>query len=134
MELGGLDDRELDVMVGLVKLVVHADREISPAERDVLGRLQAAIGSPRWNAAVLRARDAFPTIEALEVAARQVTRPEVRNAVHRVLVELAGSDQVIEAEAHVLRWVVTEWHLGEPDDAEEDDGPPSGESFALIEE
>jgi hypothetical protein len=120
VDLGALSEQELLVLVGLVKLVVHADREVTPAEREILGRLQATIGAETWNAAVRTARDRYTSIEQLEHDARAVERAEVRRAVHETLVEIAGADEVIEAEAQVLQWVVQEWGLAdEPAPAEE---------------
>ena len=113
MDLRSLSEPELLVLVGLVKLVVHADREVSPAEREILARLQGAVGHETWNAAVRTARDRYASVDQLEQDARAVDRPEVRRALHEILVEIAGSDEIIEAEAHVLHWVVQEWGLNE---------------------
>ena len=115
MDLGTLSEHERLVLVGLVKLVVHADREVTPAERVVLVRLQGAVGAEAWNEAVRTARERYASIDQLEHDARAVDRPEVKLAVHEVLVELAGSDEIIDAEAHVLHWVVQEWGLDDPE-------------------
>ena len=114
-------------MVGLVKLVVHADREISAEERQVLAQVQEQVGVGRWNEAVRAARDAFPTVEHLEAVARELERVEAQHRIHAVLLRLAGSDEIIDAEAHVLQWVVQEWGLVE-------DEPESAESFVMLEE
>lgn len=113
MDLGTLSERELLVLVGLVKLVVHADREVTPAEREALAVLQATVGPGAWNAAVRMARQRYASIDQLEHDARAVERPEVRRALHEVLSEIAGADEIIDAEAHVLQWVVQEWGLHE---------------------
>ena len=129
MDLASLTDHERLVLVGLVKLVVHADREVSPAERVVLGRLQGTIGAAAWNDAVRVARERYASIDQLEQDARAVDRPETRRAVHELLVELAGADELIAAEAHVLQWVVQEWGL------EEEPAPaPSGDEFVMIDD
>jgi hypothetical protein len=114
VDLPRLTEQELLVLVGLVKLVVHADREVSPAERAVLGRVQEVVGAVAWNTAVRTARERYVAIDVLEADARAVERREVRHAIHDLLVELAGSDEIIDAEAHVLQWVVQEWGLHEP--------------------
>lgn len=130
MDLGELSERELLVLVGLVKLVVHADREVSPAEREVLGRLQGAVGASAWNAAVRTARERYASIDQLEQDARAVERAEVRRAVHEILLELAGSDEIIDAEAHVLQWIVQEWGLHEDASA----SPAPIDEFVMVDD
>lgn len=129
MDLPQLSERELTVLVGLVKLVIHADREVSVAERAVLSRLQDVVGADAWNAAVRTARERYATVDVLETDARAVDRADVRKAVHAILTELAGSDEVVPAEDHVLQWVVQEWGLYE---SSEDSSPPG--AVVLVDE
>jgi len=139
MELADLQDHERLVLIGLVKLIVHADAVVSAEEKAVLGKLQTGLGAGVWNAEVRRASTALPTIADLEAAARQVGRVEAQHLIHDVLQELAGSDELIDAEEHVLRWVDQTWGVTGDEDAhdEEDDEDEDGdddaiESFVLI--
>jgi hypothetical protein len=108
-----LSDEELVVLVGLVRLVVHADHQISAAEQDALAALQRRFGADRWNVAVRAGRDRYTAPEALLADARRV-RPEVRRSALSILSELAGSDQVGAVELDLLRWVAAEWGLSDP--------------------
>jgi hypothetical protein len=99
---------ELVVLVGLARLVLHADDEISPAEQDALVELQGLVGPQLWNQAVLWARARFPTEEALMAEARMV-RPSARWALLAALTELAGSDGIAAPEASWLGRIVLEW-------------------------
>jgi hypothetical protein len=102
----------------MVRLVVHADQQLSGPERDALGRLQCELGAERWNDAVRRARSALPTVDAVEHHARSLSRLQARRAIWHVLVELAGVDGVARSEEAVLRWVADEWALDETDETE----------------
>jgi glyceraldehyde-3-phosphate dehydrogenase/erythrose-4-phosphate dehydrogenase len=128
VELSELSDLELQVLVGLVKLVVHADREISAEERQVLATVQEAVGVSRWNQAVRAARDAYELVEQLEIDAKALDRVDAQQQIHAVLLRLAGSDEIIDAEAHVLQWVVEEWGLVEEQHEE------SVETFVMLDE
>ncbi|MBX2800259.1 MAG: hypothetical protein KTR31_21445 [Myxococcales bacterium] len=125
MDLFTLDDDELKVLVGFVKLIVHADRVVSAQERGMLRELHAEVGPARWNLAVHAAREAYPTVAELQADARAVRRPRVRQLVHDVLLDLADADELIEAEAAVVRWVVAEWGV----DSDVDEG---GEDYVLV--
>jgi len=134
MTLDELDDHERLVLMGLVKLIVHADAVVSPEEKAVLQRLQAGLGAEVWNADVRRASSALPTIAHLEEAAQAVERPEAQQLIHGILMELAGSDEVIDGEAHVLTWIDQTWGLTDDESEEEDeeDDDDGVESFVLI--
>lgn len=137
MDVQDLTEHEQLVLIGLVKLIVHADQHVSPEERAVLRTLQAAMGDERWNALVQAAATQFTSIAALEQAAHLVESPDAQHLIHDLLSELAGSDEVIPAEAHVLQWIDQTWSLSapEPDDAEdEDDDNNPVESFVLIDD
>jgi hypothetical protein len=99
-------------LVGLVRLVLHADHQISAAEQDVLAELERRLGRARWNQAVRAARGRFTAPEALLAEARQV-RTRVRRPMFTILVDLAGCDDPI-AGIDVLRWLAAEWGLTDP--------------------
>jgi len=135
MDLHELDDNERLVLIGLVKLIVHADQVVSAEEKAVLARLQQGLGPEVWNAEVRRASQQLPTISDLEQAARAVHRDEAQQLIHATLRELAGSDELIDAEEHVLRWIDQTWGVTDDElDEEEgdDDDDDAIESFVLI--
>lgn len=127
MTLSDLNPHELRVFMGLFKLVVHADRTVSPEERAMMEELSQSIGVPQWNEAVAAAREAYATVEELEDDAKQLTRQAAREHIHAVLSELAHSDELVEGEAHVLQWMIQEWGV---DAIEHDDH----DTFDLIAE
>ncbi len=126
MDLTELSDHELRVFMGLLKLVVHADQEVTNQEREVIADLWDRLGTARWNTAVQDAQRCYETVEQLEEDARKVTRRDAQILIHDVLWELAHADELIDAEAHVLRWVVQEWQP--PRD------PPALDSFELMDD
>mgnify|MGYP002636417882 CR=1 FL=1 len=135
MTVDQLTAHEQLVLIGLVKLIVHADQHISDEEKSVLRTLQAAMGDAVWNAQVKAAAEAFSDLAALEQAAQQVEREEAQFLIHEVLTELAGSDEVIPAEAHVLQWIDQTWCLTadelEADDLKEQEDD-AAESFVFM--
>ena len=118
MQLSQLTPHEQLGLIGLVKLIVHADAVVTPQERSILARLQRELGPSTWNERVKQAAAAFPTTAELETAARQVETPAARFMIQGVLKELAGSDELISAEEHVLRWVDQEWSTHDSDEPE----------------
>lgn len=106
-----LYDDEWMVLAGLVRSVVHADEEITPAELDALAKLQALAGAARWNGAVRAARRRLPTRDLLHRHARTRVRPEAQPVLYELLVELAGVDGIVGTEAEVLRRLAEAWHL-----------------------
>lgn len=99
---------ELAILVGLVRLVLHADDEISPAEQDALSDLQAAIGEERWNEAVALSVGRFQTDEQLFSFASHVHR-QARWPLLAALTDLAGSDGIEAVEASVLGRILRAW-------------------------
>ncbi len=135
MDVKDLQAHEQLVLIGLVKLIVHADQQVSEEERAVLRALQLQLGDDTWNERVRAAADAFATIPALEAAAQAVVRPEAQQLIHQLLAELAGSDEVIPAEAHVLQWIDQTWALSEEEDEDDDqDVVEAVESFVLMDD
>ena len=133
MELRDLDERELRVFMGLFKLVVHADHEVSEPERAVIADLSGALGVARWNEAVAAARRAYDTVEQLEDDARLVERRGAQVLIHELLTTLAHSDELVEGEAHVLRWVSQTWGVAEgKDDVGLTEDLEDIDSFVLI--
>lgn len=126
MTLSDLNPHELRVFMGLFKLMVHADREVSSQERAVITRLATALGVRTWNSAVAQARAAYATVEELEADARRVTRRAARTLIHNILADVAYADRLVDAEVHVLRWMTQNW--GAP--------PPSQDldSYVIIED
>ena len=49
MQLSQLTPHEQLVLIGLVKLIVHADAVVTPQERSILARLQRELGPSTWN-------------------------------------------------------------------------------------
>jgi len=134
MNVRDLDEHEQLVLMGLVKLIVHADQVVSPEEREVLGRLQVALGPETWNDRVRQASDAFPSVSELEQAAHEVVRPEAQALIQDVLAELAGSDELIEEEAHVLDWMHQAWSDDVDGDDDHDHDDDVMEAFVLMDE
>ena len=138
MDTRDLTLQEQLVFIGLVKLIVHADQVVSAEEQQVLETLQQQLGPATWNDRVREAAIAFPTIQELEQAAREVDRKEAQQLIHDILVEIAGADVIIPEEAHVLQWVYEAGGLEETDgspasgeaESDEDEGPI--DSFELF--
>ena len=101
-----LTDDEWIVLAALVRRLIHADQEITPAEQHALTALQQRAGTERWNAAVRAARASGQT----RSGRTPVIRPEARPILHRALADLVGTDG---PEVSELAAIVREWGLGD---------------------
>jgi hypothetical protein len=111
MRLADLTDEELLAMVGLAKLVVRADKELSNDEAGALRALAVDVGDERWQQALGEATRRFRTRSDAMFYAKNVNRAEARALIHQQMVKLSESDQVVAEEQKVLDWLAELWEL-----------------------
>lgn len=117
MELHELSDTEQLVLVGLVRIIVHVDQEVSSEETSVVQSLAGELGLETWNARIREARTRFVSSADTFALAKTLLRPDARQRIHEALLLVADSDEVNADEAMILDWVAEVWGL----DAEHDD-------------
>ena len=112
MTLDDLEPHERLAFAGLVRNMVRADGVLRAAESAALSTLARDVGSLRFWRCMTEAQQTLPDMEDLNDAARNVTRPAVREWVYEVLVGMAAADgNMGEAEGRLLDWLRALWGL-----------------------
>ncbi|AKF10765.1 TerB family tellurite resistance protein [Sandaracinus amylolyticus] len=112
MELRDLTNDETVCLMGLLREVIQADDDYSPAERAKMRELRDALGDERFDAAIDEAKRRYAgSRAALKEHAKTITRPEARRAMYALLERVAASDGVTASEKKPLDWVASWWDL-----------------------
>jgi tellurite resistance protein len=99
-------------LVGLVKMVIQADKRFTLKESAALQQLAEQMGRRTFNQLVDEARRRFPTLDALRAHVATVERPEARELIYRTATAMADADAVrTSEETAVLQWVAKLWGL-----------------------
>jgi uncharacterized tellurite resistance protein B-like protein len=104
-----LTDDERLALVGLIKVVIQADRLYSEEEDAELKKVAYALGEELFIATVDQARERFKSLDAIKEHARTVERQEARELILTTVQEIAVSDEVSPEEAHVVDWLSEMW-------------------------
>jgi uncharacterized tellurite resistance protein B-like protein len=112
MELRDLTTDETVCLMGLLREVIQADDDYSPAERAKMRELRDALGGERFDAAIDEAKRRYAgSRAALKEHAKTIARPEARTAIYEVLQKVAASDGVTPGEQKPLDWLASWWEL-----------------------
>ena len=113
MDVSGLSDAEQTVLLALVGLLARADGRLSQTEMTTLEELRRVLTPERFQ----KIRDdaaALADDAAILNAAREVTRPEAREAIFGVLYEMAIPDTLDPSEIAILERISELWGLETP--------------------
>jgi uncharacterized tellurite resistance protein B-like protein len=106
MNLTDLNPDERVALVALVVQMVGADGQSTDAEMDEYRAIADEMGKKEFDEAMRRATAEAGTREAaIAFAKRALTRADAAEMVHTILADLAGADDVVEAEKALLREV-----------------------------
>jgi len=111
MNLSELNHDETLVLLGFMRVIIQADGEFTESERVHVANVRTALGVERFQTAMQEATQRFDTNDALKEATRAIERPEAREAIHTLLVDVAESDSVTPDEEKPLRWIESWWSL-----------------------
>jgi hypothetical protein len=111
MELSELSPDERIALVGLMKLVVMSDGDVSEEELEHVEVLVSAFGEDGYEAAL----DAFESRFSDETSFREflttIRRQEPRDIIFGTVLESAGEGAIEGAEAELLDWLSTTWNV-----------------------
>jgi uncharacterized tellurite resistance protein B-like protein len=113
MDVSGLSESEQTVLLALVGLLARADGRLSQTEMSTLEELRRVLTPERFQEIRDRAA-ALADDEAILNAARDITRPEAREAIFGVLYEMAIPDTIDPSEVEILERISTLWGLEAP--------------------
>jgi len=109
MDLSDFSVDEDLALLGLMRAVVRADGEYSPAERSEMKKLREEMGASRFDVAVGIATERFTSLAALKEHAASIERVDAQSRILRRLVSVAASDGVTDDEEKPLRWLARAW-------------------------
>lgn len=111
MHLNELTDDERLALSGLLRFIIAADGRFSPEEAATLGRRSAELGGAEVYRLLADAQRVFADEDSVRIAAKAVTRENVRAFMYQLLAELAHADGMSAEESSLLGWLRVTWHL-----------------------
>ena len=111
MNLSELNHEETVVLLGFMRVIIQADGEFTESERVHVANVRDTLGLERFQTAMHEATQRFDTNDALKDATKAIARPEAREVIHALLVEVAEADSVTPEEEKPLRWIESWWSL-----------------------
>jgi uncharacterized tellurite resistance protein B-like protein len=109
MEMDELTREEEVALIGLLKAVIQADKQLSFEENEELKRVATQMGADRFHERVTEAKQLFKTLGDIKTYAQKVERPEARERIFAFVREMARQDGVIEPEEELLTWLAETW-------------------------
>jgi uncharacterized tellurite resistance protein B-like protein len=102
-------------LIGLLKIMIEADKRFGLRESATLQLLAERMGRKLFNQLVDEARPRFPDRDTLKVQAAAIERPAARALIFATLKEMAyADDQLNPAESDLLVWLAQVWRLDPP--------------------
>lgn len=113
LALADLTHDESLALIGLLKIMIEADKRFGLKESAALQLIADRVGRKLFNQLTDDARARFPDRESLKRHAEAIARPEARALIHTTLMEMAHADDELRSEeASILRWLEGAWKLG----------------------
>lgn len=113
MKLSDLTKEERVVLIGLLKVVVQADKKFTPEELEELNKIADLMGAEKWQDAMAVAQGQFMTKDDMRAAAKFVERQPARELIFKTLCAMAGADVVAFKEEEELAWLARLWQIEE---------------------
>ncbi len=112
MDISALNDKERVALIGLLKMVIQADKKVSTEELEELNRVAEAMGPEAWAAAKAKAMEEFNDLNDVRSYVEEgLDRPEARELIYALVKEMAVVDEEDAMEESVLRWLSRIWNI-----------------------
>ena len=122
MELRDLNQDERTALVGLMKLVVTSDGNVSEEELEHVEDLVDAFGEDGYQRTLDAFEKRFVDAQSFRGFLRTISREEARELIFATVLESAGVDAIEGPEADLLDWLAKTWdvkiEIEEPDQGE----------------
>jgi hypothetical protein len=125
MELPDLNQDERTALVGLIKLIVMSDGEVSEDELEDVETLVAAFGDEGYQRTLDAFEKRFQDEESFKKFLKTIGRQEARDLIFGTVLEGAGEGALDNAETGLLDWLAQTWNVKieiEQDPAEDSQG------------
>jgi hypothetical protein len=111
MELPDLNQDERTALVGLMKLIVMSDGEVSEDELEHVETLVAAFGNDGYQRTLDAFEKRFQDEESFKKFLKTIGRQEARDLIFGTVLEGAGEGALDSAETGLLDWLVQTWNV-----------------------
>jgi hypothetical protein len=113
MELGDLNQDERTALVGLMKLTVMSDGNVSEEELESVEELVDAFGEGGYQSTLDAFEKRFTDVESFKkfLKATGAGREDARELIFGTVLEAAGAEAIEGSEAELLDWLGREWDI-----------------------
>jgi hypothetical protein len=113
MELSDLNQDERTALVGLMKLTVMSDGNVSEEELESVEELVDAFGEGGYQSTLDAFEKRFTDVESFKkfLKATGAGREDARELIFGTVLEAAGAEAIEGSEAELLDWLGREWDI-----------------------
>ncbi len=111
MDLEELNQDERTALVGLMKLTVMSDGNVSEEELESVEDLVDAFGEEVYESTLDAFEKRFPDAESFKVFLGKIGRQDARELIFGTVLEAAGSEAIEGREAELLDWLAKAWDI-----------------------
>jgi len=113
MELADLNQDERTALVGMMKLVVMSDGNVSEEELERVEDLVDAFGEDGYQRTLDAFEKRFTDVDSFQRFLKTVgvSRQEARELIFGTVLEAAGAEAIEGGEAELLDWLGREWNI-----------------------
>jgi hypothetical protein len=124
MELPDLNQDERTALVGLMKLIVMSDGEVSEDELEHVETLVAAFGDEGYQRTLDAFEKRFQDEPSFKKFLLGIGRQDARDLIFGTVLEGAGEGALDHAETSLLDWLAQSWNVKIEIENSDDDGEP----------
>jgi hypothetical protein len=111
MELEELNQDERTALVGLMKLTVLSDGNVSQEELEDIEDLVDAFGEEAYESTLDAFEKRFTDAEVFKAFLAKIGRQDARELIFGTMLEAAGSEAIEGREAELLDWLAKAWNI-----------------------
>jgi hypothetical protein len=111
LEIADLTREEDLALIGLLKAVIQADKELSFEENEELKRIAGLMGRERFHERVGEAKEMFVKLSDIKGFVRKIDRKPARRLIFDLLKYMAERDGINPAEDELMAWLAEVWEL-----------------------
>src|SRR6202012_1947322 len=111
MELGDLNQDERTALVGLMKLIVLSDEEVSEDELEHIEGLVSAFGDEGYQRTLDAFEKRFQDEKSFRAFLKGIGRQDARDLIFGTLLESADEGALDRSETDLLDWLSQTWNI-----------------------
>jgi hypothetical protein len=111
MELRDLNQDERTALVGLMKVVVMSDADVSEDEIEHVESLVEAFGEEDYQRTLDTFEKRFPDLESFKAFLRTIGRQDARDLIFSTVLDGAEESGLEDPETEMLDWLSSTWNI-----------------------